>query len=115
MCDPSEVLKKAVMGCTITINPVEKRKIENLTKKDIVFLTNEKHTRGFNFRIDPNHHALGIALLICKAMSSKRALKQCMGRVGRCGEDAFRFAIRGIELVDRQQEIAMFANMERKT
>ena len=84
--DNEECIKNKYAGCNVLVNPSDRDRIEKLTKKDIVFLTKEQMLRGFNFRLLSPFTSLGIALLLCKTMSSDRALKQCLGRVGRGGE-----------------------------
>ena len=68
----------------------------NLTNGDCLRVDQEELMRGIDYKA-PDH---GIALLIANALSSERALKQAMGRVGRYGEECDRYVLRGVPLVD---------------
>ena len=56
-----------------------------------------------------------MVLLLCKAMGGDRALKQCLGRVGRGGEIAYRYRLKSLQdLIDQQKVVQMTAALTSK-
>ena len=107
VCSDEEVVREGVVA-NIHLNLTDKAIIENLTKNDVVYLTKDEMLRGFNFRLKDVQSALAISLLLCRPMAHERALKQCLGRVGRCGELAHRFRVEPLtEVVDRTTALTM--------
>ena len=76
----------------------------NMLPTTCIVQTDETLMRGIDYCTT---HPEGIALLIAKPCSSKRAYHQALGRVGRYGAKCKRFIIRETVPVDVNQENAL--------
>ena len=67
------------------------KRLGELTKDDVLLITQKRLTRGVDYRVKKNSDTKGIALLVMSASSSKRAYIQLLGRVGRYQEECRRY------------------------
>ena len=63
------------------LNEADTAALQNLTRRDVLVVTEPALMRGFDYRC-----STGIALLVARAFDGQRAYFQALGRVGRYGE-----------------------------
>ena len=66
---------------TYRLNEADTAALQNLTRRDVLVVTEPALMRGFDYRC-----STGIALLVARAFDGQRAYFQALGRVGRYGE-----------------------------
>ena len=66
-------------------------RLKQLTKDDVLLITQPELARGVDYRACNDDDTLGIALLVMSEVDNERAYIQLLGRVGRFKEPCKRF------------------------
>ena len=110
--DPDNKLKDSNINVTFT-NCKDLHRLKNLTKYDILVVTDAELMRGVDYRSAKN---AGISLLIMGAFASTRAFVQGLGRVGRYTEPCQRFLHSDLKsAVDDDSQAAIIGLLKSRT
>ena len=75
-------------------------RLKELTKTDVVLITEPELARGIDYRVQTSSGTEGIALFVMSSAANLRAYVQLLGRVGRYSEECKRFKLDNLDPFD---------------